>query len=405
MIKSLLSTGLAFTLSMSAAACFHAPTAAEIQARAAAMSKPGSTSNDPKDKAVIDAVEKGDAAALKSALAAGGKWSARKNGNTALHLAASYGYPELAKILLDAGADPNVTQDGAAKFTPLMSAVSSGQIETVKLLLAAKANVNAADGIAQNQPIFFAVMGGCKVEMLKTLLGAGADPKAAMHLPNGLVGPQIIHMIASATKTGDEQIEVWANPQLRAAIPANAPFLTQKASDFSTRGECAAVILDAGVGADTEWNGAVPLTMAAARGRADVIRELIKRKVDVNAKHTPGSTHGLKNTHLAVASTNGSKNNSLTSGTPLMFAASEGHAEAAQVLLDAGADPNVLLQWEEYETSYDVSYGAQGSTTTITRKTTTTTHTAVSIAAAHGHKDLVDLLRSKGGLGPTEIKK
>jgi len=401
MLKRLCVVGLV----LGTAACFHAPSQAEVQARVAAMSKPGSTSSDPKDKAVIDAVDKGDAAALKAALAGGGKWSARKNGNTALHLAAAYGYPELTKILLDGGADPNVTQDGAAKQTPLMSAVSSGQIETAKLLLAAKANVNAGDGISQNQAIFYAVMGGCKVEMLKTLLGAGADPKAAMHLPNGVTGPQIIHMIASATKTGDEQIEVWANPQLRAAIPANAPFLTQKASDFSTRGECAAVILDAGVAADTEWNGSVPLTMASARGCTDVIRELIKRKADVNARHNPGSTHGMKNTRLALAVTGGSKNNSLTSGTPLMFTASEGHLEAAQALLDAGADPNVLLEWEEYETSYDVSYGAQGTTTTITRKTTTVTHTAVSIAALHEHKALVDLLRSKGGLGPKEIKK
>src|SRR5947209_4875916 len=161
--------------------------------------------------------------------------------------------------------------------------------------LAAKANVNPGDGISHNQAIYYAVGGGCKVEMLKMLLGAGADAKSSMHLPNGVAGPEVIHMVAMATKTGDEQIAVWANPAVRSTTPPNAPFLAQKASDFSPRAECAAVLLDAGAGADTEWNGAVPLTMAAARGRADVVRELVKRKVDVNARHNPGGSAGMKN--------------------------------------------------------------------------------------------------------------
>ncbi|KAH7231300.1 uncharacterized protein BKA55DRAFT_598575 [Fusarium redolens] len=55
------------------------------------------------------------------------------SGETALHMAACEMYPEMVKLLLDFGADPNVrTVDGR---TPLMEAAIWGRLENVKCLL------------------------------------------------------------------------------------------------------------------------------------------------------------------------------------------------------------------------------------------------------------------------------
>ena len=60
---------------------------------------------------------------------------------TALHAAAAARQADMARMLLERGADPNARQQ--AGFTPLHEAASNGQIEFAKLLLARGADVNA----------------------------------------------------------------------------------------------------------------------------------------------------------------------------------------------------------------------------------------------------------------------
>jgi ankyrin repeat protein len=55
-------------------------------------------------------------------------------GGTVLSLAASKGNTEIAKLLLDAGADLNAKTD-VSEFTALMNAAQAGETETAKLLL------------------------------------------------------------------------------------------------------------------------------------------------------------------------------------------------------------------------------------------------------------------------------
>ena len=65
---------------------------------------------------------------------------------TALHAGASRGGAEIVKMLLEAGADPNVEQERG--FVPLHSAAANGNVAVVELLLnhGARANAKADDG-------------------------------------------------------------------------------------------------------------------------------------------------------------------------------------------------------------------------------------------------------------------
>jgi uncharacterized protein len=86
---------------------------------------------------------------------------------TALHAGASQGGAEIVKMLLEAGADPNVKQERG--FVPLHSVAANGNVAVVELLLkhGARADVKADDG---KTPSDMAAEGGHKglAEMLRT---------------------------------------------------------------------------------------------------------------------------------------------------------------------------------------------------------------------------------------------
>lgn len=65
-------------------------------------------------------------------------------GETALHISINFQYNELAKILLDEGADPNIP-DSENEFTALHYAIGWDNIEIVKYLLKHKIDINQQD--------------------------------------------------------------------------------------------------------------------------------------------------------------------------------------------------------------------------------------------------------------------
>ena len=65
------------------------------------------------------------------------------DGFTALHLAAFFGRLDVARLLLERGADPNAPSTGQMRVTPLHSAVSGRHRDLASLLLALGASANA----------------------------------------------------------------------------------------------------------------------------------------------------------------------------------------------------------------------------------------------------------------------
>ena len=126
-------------------------------------------------------------------------------------------------------------------------------------------------------------------------------------------------------------------------------------------------------------HGATELKRAVDKDDAFEVRRLVESGADVNAATPEGVTplmnaSGFGNKEVVqLLISKGAQVNAKTKSnyTALMSAALSGQREIIQILLDSGADPNI----ED----------------TVTKKT------AMDIAEEKGHKDIVEMLKRRGG--------
>jgi len=126
-----------------------------------------------KELFLIRAAEKNDILGVKMWLMAGANINAQEKlyGNTALVVASKYGYTEIVKLLLEAGADVNVkNKDGE---TALMKASYNGYTEIVKMLIDAGADVNIKDRYGTTALMLASLYG--YTEIVELLIKAGAN--------------------------------------------------------------------------------------------------------------------------------------------------------------------------------------------------------------------------------------
>ena len=98
------------------------------------------------------------------------------DGSTPLHLAAFFGHPELAKALLNRGADVDARSTNAMKNTPLHAAAAGRNVNVMRLLLESGADVNALQHGGWTA-LHSAAQTGDR-EMAEVLLTGGADVAA-----------------------------------------------------------------------------------------------------------------------------------------------------------------------------------------------------------------------------------
>lgn len=98
------------------------------------------------------------------------------DGFTPLGLASFFGHTQVANLLLEHGADPNIHSLNAMRVAPLHSAVAGRHYDIASLLIAHGADVNAiqADGFT---PLMGAAQNG-DLAMVQLLLDHGADVNA-----------------------------------------------------------------------------------------------------------------------------------------------------------------------------------------------------------------------------------
>lgn len=191
---------------------------------------------------LFDAIRKGNAAEASTLLDADpALLGARRSGVSALLFAVYVGHPEIARIFLDRGADPDVFEASA-----------TGEVGALEKLLAedpSRANAVAADGFT---PLGLAAFFRQR-DALRLLLARGAQVNLASQ------NAQKVAPLHSAVAGGDEGI----------------------VADLLTRG--------ADVHARQEL-GFTPLHNAAAEGNETIIRLLLERGADPAARSDSGKT-------------------------------------------------------------------------------------------------------------------
>ncbi len=354
------------------------------------------------DAALVDAVKRTDAAAVRSLLSEGIDvdepeadgttalhWAAYRNdadmiellleaGATAsstnrygvqpISLAAVNGNASIILALLNAGADVNATL--AEDETVLMTAARTGSLAAVELLLAHGAHINAAESWRGQTALMWAAAEG-HIDVVKALLAHDADVHAASE-------KAFTALLFAAREGHIEAVEALldAGSSLDESLTVNARRTAgglerDSASDAGVNAfllavgnahyELAAKLLDRGADpnvAPRGWTALHQVTWVRKAGIAgsnnpapvgsgdmeslELVRKLVAAGADVNARVTKRPPAGI--TAL-----------SFVGGTPFLLAARTADADYMRLLVELGADP--LLTNDDESTSLMVAAG------------------------------------------------
>ncbi len=215
-------------------------------------------------------------------------------GRTALGYAAANGRLEVVKVLLAAGAKPDLTDKQGV--TPLIQAaggMGSGRDYpgVVAALIAAGANVNAKDSIG-NTPIGQAAMLG-QPGVVPILARAGANLNEATPVDTPLTQAAAAGNIPMVVALMDSGADVNAsNPRGICAL-----------DEASEHGQLEAVklLIRKGAKVDGSIFYVTPLGIAATDGHLDVVVALIDAGADPNRGHTTPMTDAKAAGHEDVA--------------------------------------------------------------------------------------------------------
>ena len=247
--------------------------------------------------------------------------AATSEGATPLHWAVDSGLRDVVLALLNA---PNVLVSPALienKTTPLHSAAAAGSAELVGDLIASGATINAGD-VYGDTPLHAAVTSGSgPCVRLLLLAGArvdipGAGALTPVHLAVGRDRGEILAMLLSQCTPGSPLLsatdETGASPIHYALVGLLAG---RKNED-----EIEALLL-LGADVNSTWDAhpgvGTPLHFAALDGHVPVAYALLQRGANANARNV----HGL---------------------TPLHYAADSNQADVAVLLLAHAADPSAV---------------------------------------------------------------
>jgi ankyrin repeat protein len=297
--------------------------------------------------------------------------AATRYGITPMNLAAVNGNAEMIRLLLDAGADPNTgTPSGE---TALMTAARTGHVEAVTLLLDRGANVNAKETEHAQTALMWAVTES-HTDVVELLLARGADINARTNVTmpkgeyvparaGGASGTGIVRQRALPTPDGGMTSLLFA---VRDGNAAMTRLLLDRGADIGqSSGNRTSPLLIAllngqvGIASELLDRGANPnaaddyhrAALFAAidlrnfnhekytdlptdgRDPLDLIKVLLKKGADPNAKTNTVPVHGLMQFDASWVNFDGQ--------TPFVRAALSGDIAVMRLLLDAGADAKI----------------------------------------------------------------
>ncbi|CVK87440.1 related to ankyrin [Fusarium mangiferae] len=300
-------------------------------------------------------------------LAAGSDFNA-STGSTAIQIAVSRNRLELAKLLIDAGADVNASMTGS---TALQLAVHKNDTDLAKLLVEAGANLNTSSVRASALQL---AVSNHNLELVVLFLAEGAD--------------------VNDSTSGETVLQ-------RAANLGNL----ETVKHLVDRG--------ADVGAKVPGNSATALQHAAMHGSVEIVKYLVEHGASVNEEASPfykatalglavANNHTQTAMYLIESGSSVDANLSPPVTTILQLAAKHGNLEIATCLVENGATVNAApatvggataLQYAAITGNINmavflIEHGAHVSA----KGAEVGGRTALEGAAEHGRLDMISLL-------------
>jgi ankyrin repeat protein len=246
----------------------------------------------------------------------------------------------MVERLLAAGANPNVAS--VVGETPLMIAAHTGNATVVAQLLTHGAAHGAAEHHLGQTALMRAVVEN-HVDAVRTLLAAGADARAR--------SKNRFTPLLFATQQGNIEIArllIAAGADVNEAAPDGIAGDTNAGRSFKPDTEAAALLvaidsqheamarflLDSGANPNLQGAGRTALHSAVQQAMPELVRALLARGADPNARLTrpmPFLSRLILQAHGLEVSTIGA--------TPFWLAASYGDVRTMRILVDGGADP------------------------------------------------------------------
>jgi ankyrin repeat protein len=268
------------------------------------------------DSSLIDAVRRSDHNAVRTQLR--GKVDVNApavDGTTALHYAVQADDAELVTMLLRAGA--NAKAANRYGLAPITLAAMNGSARVIDLLLAAGADANT--NTAEGEPVIMTAARTGTVDALKALIARGANVNAR----EKWFGETAV-MWAASENHGDA-IRVLA--EAGADLNVRSTQLDAPVLEFPRSG---------GPNSPLPRGGWTALMFAARDGAIDAAAALADLGANLNATALPQTDVPLKPEEIAAAQ---AKN---IGTSALVYAIINVHYDLAAMLLDKGADPNVV---------------------------------------------------------------
>jgi uncharacterized protein len=310
------------------------------------------------------AAEHGNPEIAQALLKAGAKTAAatRIGGYTPLHLASKSGNAEVVKLLLGAGSDVKAVTTTSG-VTPLHLAASGGNPAVVAALIERGADVNAKEPEWGQTPVIFAAAYN-RADAIKVLLSKGADPNVVTRVVelreqttadgaltrrrNEILFPDSPQVAAARIRNGLPLLDAGGRPEgsfQKSNTPEYTPAQIQAAIE-KARAEI--------------YGGKVQGTAADAAAATQAERDAVRARDPDEPPPVAGlisSMGGLTALHHAaregsveavVALLDGGAKINEKSGadwtTPLLMATVNGQFDAAMVLIQRGADPNIASE-------------------------------------------------------------
>jgi ankyrin repeat protein len=239
------------------------------------------------------------------------------NGNDLLGMARG---PDLLRVLLDRGADPNRGNDHG--WTPLHQAAYSNDVAAARLLLGAGARTDRSARGDGGTPLVAALFWGNRE--VAALLG---DEPRNLRVAAGLGRVELVRELAGSSAAGAHRGFYRPHGGFPAWEPSDDPQeVLDEALVYAAKSDRVAALrelVELGARVDADPYRGTPLTWASALGRVDAIRALLDLGADVDRRGTfGGPDHG-------------------EGVTALHLAAQAGRAGAVEALLEAGADRSI----------------------------------------------------------------